>query len=262
VYFAAASLALASVLFIVLMTLFWKTRKEKINQRLLVCAFLWYIITLVPIAGGNAHRWYLYIPSVSISFLSLAVIPDFRDRWRSLIFSGIICIALGAFAVESARQAKIWSEQSRISLSFLQQAKEMDLHEIETFYFANVPFGYKSAFLFTFDSLADAIFLNFGHKPDLRALSYVNMRDGLSLSSTINSGQIAFSLAPDHYGFFIFRPAERHFVRGDKKIQSHGLEISIGPINSARKVTRYEISIPEGLDDPVFYFDGKKIRRY
>ena len=260
--FVIISSVLAFSLSTTFIYLFWKERKEGLNQRLLLFSFFWFLITLIPISGGNPHRWYLYIPSLSISFFAISALHNFDDRKRSIIFSSFICITLCAYSFEAARQTEVWSEQSRISQSFLQQIKENDLHKVNTFYFANVPFGYKSAFLFTFNSLQDAIYFHYGHKPKLHILSFVNLKDSLNLITNISSGRISFSLKPDHYGFFIFPPLKREFVSGDKRIQLHGFEIYIGPINYARKVTHYDILIPETLSFPVFYFDGDKIYKY
>ena len=226
------------------------------RDRALWLGAAWFPITLLPILGGNPHRWYLYLPSAGFCMVLGAI-------WRLLPKRGICAIALLAgllfYARELAHQAQIWSRQSELSEAFLQQAGNLGWGNSETHYFANVPFGYKSAFLFTFDSLTDALELRLGARPDIRILSYVNLSDELRIESARVGDGWQFRLAPDAQGFFLFPPAQRRFA-APTTLKMQGAEIAIQALSSASTASAYQIRLPSPAPGPLHCFDGLRLR--
>ena len=216
----------------------------------------WFPITLLPILGGNPHRWYLYLPSAGFCMVLGAI-------WRWLPKRGICAIALLAglllYGRELAHQAQIWSRQSELSEAFLHQVGNVAWGDSETHYFANVPFGYKSAFLFSFDSLIDAMELRFGFRPDIRILSYVNLTDELRIESAWVGNGWQFRLEPSGYGFFLFPPAQRRFA-APTALQMQGAEIEIQALSSAGTAAAYRIRLPDPAPGPLHCFDGLQLR--
>jgi len=260
-FFAAVFAVFILILSILLIFQFWKDGWKYINLKLMHFSFFWFVITLAPIIGGNAHRWYLYIPSISVSLFVVSILRYSTDKKRNIFLVSFIIIVLGAYSIEAVQQTEIWSDQSKVNQSFLQQIKDNDLHKIDIFYFANVPFGYKSAFLFTFRSLEDAIYYHYGCKPKILILSYINLTNDQQIEASIDTRRISFSLNPNHYGFFIFPPLIRTFVAGNTKMKIHGLEISIGKIDTVGKAFQYTIILPENSNIPFYFFDGNRINR-
>ena len=160
---------------------------------------------------------------------------------------------------ELAGQAQIWSRQSELSEAFLRQAGNLAWGDSETHYFANVPFGYKSAFLFTFDSLADAMQLRFGFRPDIRILSYVNLTDELRIESAPAGGGWQFHLEPGAHGFFLFPPAQRRFA-APTTLKAQGAEIEIQALSPAGTAAAYQIRLPAPALGPLHCFDGLRLR--
>ena len=216
----------------------------------------WFPITLLPILGGNPHRWYLYLPSAGFCMVLGAI-------WRWLPKRGICAIALLAglllYGRELAHQAQIWSRQSELSEAFLHQVGNVAWGDSETHYFANVPFGFKSAFLFSFDSLIDAMELRFGFRPDIRILSYVNLTDELRIESAWVGNGWQFRLEPSGYGFFLFPPAQRRFA-APTALQMQGAEIEIQALSSAGTAAAYRIRLPDPAPGPLHCFDGLQLR--
>jgi len=168
----------SALLLILLLTavkyLIWPFQKSLLREKSFWLGIVWFVITLVPIMGGNAHRWYLYIPSVSLSFLIVAVFRIIHNKPKIIfvfLFAGFLIFS----SAELYRQSLIWAQQSNITENFLRQVKQQGIDKIDKLCFANVPFGYKSSFLFTFQSLEKALFLHYGKMPKIHILSYVNL---------------------------------------------------------------------------------------
>jgi len=247
---------------ILLTVIHFSIRKQWLSffkKRMLHLSIIWFLITLLPIIGGNAHRWYLYIPSVSVSFLLVAL---WQSIQRKSFFYVFLLIFLVFYPVELLRQSEIWKRQSEISSKFLDQIRDLNLNESEIYYFANMPFGYKSSFLFTFHSIVDATSFYFGFKPDIRVLSYVNLSDKLTIEKQIERTRLRFRIQSDAYGHFSFPPAQRRFKSKDEVMNVQGVRLVINTLSLARTVGQYEIHWPEENFHPLYYFDGDRIQLF
>ena len=119
-----------------------------------------------------------------------------------------------------------------------------------------MPFGYRSAFLFTFDSLADAVELRFGHRPDIRILSYVNLTDELRIESARIGSDWRFRLEPGAHEFFLFPPAQRRFAASPPTLGIQGVRVEIKALSPANTAAESRIRLPHPQLGPLHYFDG------
>lgn len=237
----------------------WPSRKSILKDKLIWIAVLWFIVPLLPIMGGNAHRWYLYISSFSLSLMVVALWQLAVGQTRRRVLCVLIAGFLICCAAEVYRQADIWAEQSRISENFLEQVAQLDIPNMDSAYFANVPFGYKSAFLFTFESLEDALSLKFGKRPDLKIITHVNLNDDLRITVNETPDRINFSMASDPFAYFIFPNLQRRFESPKTSIDYQECRISLKSLSSANLVDAYQLDYPPNVRSNLFYFDGKSI---
>lgn len=219
---------------------------------------IWICVTLLPICGGNPHRWYLYIPSFGLSILIAALVEVTYQKKQKifLIFLGLLLLI---YSIEDVRLSTIWSKQSDLTADFLKQVDAEKIYNKERIYFANIPFGYKSSYLFTFNSLQEAIEYNFGRSPEIVPISYVNVDDDIQISSSLYNGNINFKITPNHYNFFLLSANERRFDHLEVK-NKQGALVKINVIAKNRKIADYTITIHEGSESNFYYFDGKKIK--
>ena len=226
-----------------------------LSDKILHLSAIWFLVTLLPIIGGNAHRWYLYIPSISLSLFAIAI---WRSVRRKAIFIIVFMACLISYPIELLNQGEIWRKQEKILWNFLDQLRDIGP---KTYYFANMPFGYKSSFLFTYNSAIDAIHLHFGFRPDIRVLSYVNLSDEMDMELKSEGRNPGFRIKSDAYGSFLFPPSRRRFESENTVMKIHGLNIEIDALSPARTASEYQIHwLEPGLRHPLYYFDGERIR--
>ena len=255
-FLAVASVGCALVLAVMHLAI-WRRWRCFYGNPVFLLGAAWLPITLLPILGGNPHRWYLYLPSAGFCMMLAAAWISLRARPLCAV---VLMVGLLYYALELAEQSRIWSRQSELSEEFLQQTHGLGMRPSETHWFANVPFGYKSAFLFTFDSLADAIELRFGLRPDIRILSYVNLRDELRIESARIGSDWRFRFEPDAYGFFLFPPAQRRFAASTPTLGIQGAEVEIKALPPANVAAEYQIRLPSPPLGPLHYFDGLQLQ--
>ena len=235
----------------------WRRWRSFYGDRLFWLGAAWIPITLLPILGGNPHRWYLYLPSAGFCMVLAATWNSLRAR---PLCSVALIIGLLFYASELAKQSRIWARQSELSEEFLQQVHDLGMRSSETHWFANVPFGYKSAFLFTIDSLAEAIELRFGLQPDIRILSYVNLSDELRIESARIGSDWRFRLEPDAYGFVLFPSFRRRFAASTTPQEIQGAEVEIKALSQANTVAEYWVRLPSPPFGRFHYFDGQQLQ--
>ncbi|RYG09413.1 MAG: hypothetical protein EOO07_23915 [Chitinophagaceae bacterium] len=233
-------------------------------------AITWVCVTLLPICGGNPHRWYLYIPSFGLSLLFAAIVENmYKDKSRhrvqathkgkQKILFAITGFLLVIYLLEDFRLSRIWNKQSDVAMDFLAQIKTQEIYKKDHIYIANVPFGFKSAYLFTLTSLQEAIQYYFGQSPKITAVSYVNFDEDIDISVSTDNRKIRFNIVPDHYNFFLLSANERRF--NNLEIQrKEDVLVTINAIAKNKKISDYSVSIPETIKSDVYYFDGKNIK--
>ena len=255
--FLAIAGAVCALALAILHLAVWRRWRSFYGDPVFWLGIAWLPITLLPILGGSPHRWYLYLPSAGFCMALAAA-------WRSLrarpLCAVVLAIGLLCYALELAEQSRIWSRQSELSEEFLQQAHGLGMRPAETHWFANMPFGYKSAFLFTFDSFADAFELHFGYRPDIRILSYVNLDDELRIDSARIGRDWRFRLEPGAYGFFLFPPAQRRFAAAPSSLGIQGAKVEIKALSPANTVAEHRIRLPRPPLGPLHYFDGLQLQ--
>ena len=239
----------------------WRDNLERLYKApLLWLGIVWLLLTLIPMSGGNPHRWYLYLPSAGFG-IAIAAAWESLHHHRKLA-NGFLLILLAIYSVETFRQSYIWYVQHQRNEFFLQEFARQNLHKEKELYFANIPFGYKSAFMFTHSALGEAIKYRYGEAPTIYPLSYLNITDATNLAITENKNVISFSLKPDAFEFFLWNASERRFT-GPELSVIYNLERKLEQVESNnKKISRYSIAVPEHHAVPIYYFDGKKIRRF
>jgi len=233
-----------------------------VRSRLTWLAMAWFFLTLMPLFGGLAHRWYLYIPSASIAVAILAIAQDAK-RKRLLIASTVGACVLGG--MEILRQAHTWQRQNEASEAFFLELERKGLHELPAFYFANIPFGYESAFLFSGSSLKDAMYLRWGKQQEVYALSHLNLTEGTTAQGVISDDRVSIEMQPNPYSFFVFPVGQRRFVSPGEVIRSYGANLTLDTLSPSGTVSHYSIDLPSDTSPrgqaPFFYFDGVEIQR-
>jgi len=232
--------------------------KALLRSRLAWLGLLWIVITLAPMAGGSAHRWYLYLPSAGLSVLLAAAwqcLPPRKHGIAALAVTPIVLVC----AVETARQSRVWRTQSDISRAILADIRTQGIHELDEIYLANQPFGYRSSFLFSFSSLEEAMRVELGRSPRVRVLSYVNLDGSRSLSPTLRGSELHFRTRPNAFQYLMLSATERRF--SDLEVRRVGeVTLAIDELDAAGRITHYHLDVSEITDEPLYFFDGRGIR--
>ena len=252
-----AALSVASICLLV-----WKKNRTFISPGnfWLWFAAAWIFVTLLPISGGNPHRWYLYIPSFGLSLIAAGIIDACSKQHKKKVIVGI-SILLGIYAIETTRLSLIWHKQSEISEAILKQIGEKQLYKKDKIYVANIPFGYKSAYLFTFNSLEQAIEYRFGKAPVIEEINYVNLDDTGDLKYTVKGNTIHFGLTPTHYKFVLLSALERRFEKPETRMVGP-VTITIDRLANNKKISDYTLVIPEDIRQSFYYFDQLEIKTF
>ncbi len=218
----------------------------------------WIVITLIPISGGNAHRWYLYIPSFGLSVLFAVVIDRVKENYQNKLLA-CIGVILCCYAFETYRLSQVWKKQSEITQHILNQIEQKHLYEKQKLYVANIPFGYQSAYLFTFNSLEEAIQYRFGKAPHIEEINYINLDEHSQLKTSIEKNVIHFHLEPTHHYFMLLTAQERRFNHLETRKVSD-IEVGINQLADNQKISDYTLVIPEDLKPDFYYFDQFEIK--
>lgn len=234
-------------------------RSKFIRDPLLWFGLVWILVTLLPMAGGNAHRWYLYVPSAGIAFVIVSLWTHSSSA-RRLPFVVALMMILCIYAAETIRQSIIWHKQSELTERFIQDFEQQGLHKKSQITFANVPFGYKGAFLFSFSSLQEALQVRNGYFPVVRVLSYLNIDDQTKIEVSEAENAITFSILPTAFQYFMLSASERRFA-GLEKRDVYGYQLETTELNASGRILNYKITA-NAEAEPVYYFDGSSIRHF
>jgi hypothetical protein len=221
-------------------------------------AIIWILVTLLPISGGNAHRWYLYIPSFGLTIIVAALIDELSDYKKQIMpcIGALLCV----YAFETYRLSQVWETQSAITETILQQIEEKRLYEKEKIYVANIPFGFKSSYLFTFNSLEEAIKYRFGKAPKIEEINYMNLDENGQVTTSIVKSEIHFSLVPTPHHFMLLTALERRFDSLETRNVS-GIDVKVNRLADNQKISDYTLVIPEQIQPLFYYFDQLEIKR-
>ena len=249
-----------SFLAVALYGVYWITHGQRSQQIYWYCfALLWIVISLLPISGGNPHRWYLYIPSFGLCVFAAAVIDGSLPRRRNIAFA-FISLVLLIYAAETSRLSAVWKRQSDMTQVVLNQIEEQQLYKKQNLYIANIPFGFQSAYLFSFNSLEEAIKYRFGEAPQIEEISYMNLDESSTLTTAVNKENIHFYLQPSPYEFVLLSALERRFDSlADRKIS--GITLTVDQLADNKKISAYSLAIPDNMRASFYYFDHLLIKQ-
>lgn len=253
--------AIASVLALIALAIYiWRpTARSLLRSPLLWLGFGWLLITLIPMSGGNSHRWYLYLPSAGFSLMLAAAWASVAPN-RQLLMRGLAVIILIIYSGESWRQSLIWNHQSELNEYLLsaKQTQEMRTHSRITI--ANMPFGYRSAFLFTHSSFEEALRVRYGSSPKIEVLNYVNLDSQNRIQVEPSTTGVTFKLTPSAYRYFRLRDLRVFFDQTEMLAQGQFI-LQIDELDAAGRISSLSIQLPENVTEPIYYFDGSEFKR-
>lgn len=256
----SALVLLACLLFVAVTVYIWRpTAASLVHSPLLWLGFFWVFVTLAPMSGGNSHRWYLYLPSAGISLI-LAATWAFTQAHRRKLLNLLLILTLVIYSGETLRQALIWNTQSQINERLLSAAETNELRQHEAIVIANMPFGYKSAFLFTHSSFEEALRVRYGSSPKIEVLNYINLDEQNPIGIESTTDGIRFSITPNAFRYFRLRNMQIFFDNKDP--YSHGnFTLQIDQLDKAGRISAYTLQASTPTQVPVYYFDGEHFKR-
>lgn len=255
-----ALVLLASLLLVAAIAYIWRqTAAQLLRSPLLWLGIIWILVTLLPMAGGNAHRWYLYLPSAGLSLIIAAAWPVTITHKRQLL-NLLLVVTLIAYAGETLRQSLIWNKQSQINERLLSDAETHELRQHDAIAIANMPFGYQSAFLFTHSAFEEALRVRYGRGPRIEVLNYINLDEQNPIEVTSSAEGIRFSIAPNAYRYFRLRNLQIFFDKADVYAQGD-FKLRIDQLDSAGRISAYTLQLPAQTQLPIYYFDGEHFKR-
>lgn len=216
---------------------------------------LWIFITLAPMAGGNAHRWYLYLPSAGLSVvLAIAwqMLPERRLRLAKAAFALVVLV----LATETMRQSLIWKTQGELTQALLSDIRKQGIDKLDDIYLLNQPFGYRSAFLFSFNSLEEAMRVTFGQSPRVHVLSYINLDETNSLQLKTGDNTVEIRLEPTAFRYVMLSAMERYFTQPETR-RLGDITLVVNSLDRAGRIREYHLIFDQPPSKPLYYFDGK-----
>lgn len=251
---------LTSLLCIAAVSYIWRpTAVGLVRSPLLWLGIIWIAVTLIPMAGGNAHRWYLYLPSAGLSLIFAAAWPVTTDRKRTLL-NLLLAVTLVIYAGETLRQSLIWSKQSQINERLLSETETHELRQHEAIAIANMPFGYQSAFLFTHSAYEEALRVRYGSSPRIEVLNYMNLDSENLIEVKTAADGISFSITPNAHRYFRLRNLQIFFDKADVYTQGD-FTLRLDQLDGAGRISVFTLQLPEQAQIPIYYFDGTSFRR-
>lgn len=243
-----------------LVLLFWPARRALWREPMIWLGAVWLLLVLLPMAGGNAHRWYLYLPSVGLSFMLAGVMRAGYGRVRRQLALVALGLVLVFYAAETLRQSLIWDQQHRVSEAFFSAVERSGLLDEEEAALANVPFGYRSAFLFSFRSLEDALHQRYGEIPRLYFTHYTNLEGTWTVDVQAGEQGLTFTQTPSAFGFFLLPPAQRRVppMADHKAGDWHIVVLETTPAGHIRQL---QVQSRTDSPTPLYYFDGSDLIR-
>lgn len=255
-----ACVATTGLILITLAIYIWRqTLGNLLRSPLLWLGLGWLFITLVPMAGGNSHRWYLYLPSAGFS-LMIAVAWEHTSLNRQTLLRVVLGLLLVIYSAESLRQSLAWNQQSDINEYLLSEPLTQELRAQESIVIANMPFGYKGTFLFTHTSFEEALRVRYGKSPHIQVLNYLNLDDENKIDAVNLPGGAIFNIEPTAYRYFRLRDA-RIFLPHDETDSQGEFKLHIEKRDAADRIQSLRLELPGQLNTPVFYFDGEQFKR-
>jgi len=229
------------------------------------------LVCLLP-ALGRIHRWYLYLPSATVS-LGVARVWFCTTRQghvRQRVLATAFALLVAYYGVVLAREARFWREASRLSDGFVQELRPLVDRAPGRVYVLNVPAAYdppgglggKPLFAF---GLGVALEMQ---TPGRKAAgvpvvaNHVWVHDTESLRPTVEAaGHDHYRLSVSGGGYFSFHgPGTGSlYSRDGRSVLPGRLETPWGWMQVESK-RRLELRIDLSEDDQVLAYDGVSFR--
>lgn len=258
-WFIALTLLAGLVLATIIVYIWRPTASSLLRSPLLWLGVVWILVTLIPMSGGSSHRWYLYLPSAGLSLIVAALWPATYTHRRQLL-NLLLAVTLMIYTGETLRQALIWHKQSQINEHLLSEAETQELRQHAAIAIANMPFGYKNAFLFTHSAFEEALRVRYGSSPQIEVLNYINLDEQNPLAIESIADGIRFSIVPNAYRYFRLRNLQMFFDAPDLDAPG-SFTLRIDQLDKAGRISSYTLQTPSPAQIPVYYFDGKGFKR-
>jgi len=274
--FTSVAIAISAALCVLLWILI--DRKKVLQFRHYKFAFsgiALFIITLTPTMAGKPFRWYLYLPAAGLGFFLIffySVLKQNRIVAGSIFFGITLCV----MSIGLLQRTRGWQEQHMASTSFFTAFTQSEAMEHDDVILLNVPLGYKNAFVLPHLTIACAMRLLYNKDIHVDILTYIHLSDSTAVTVQKNLATTTFSLQPDHYQFFYFRTFDLHLAKhsavtkpvllAKRKLPTgesytrQGCTVTIGQTGKAGVARSFSVDVTNATR-PVFYYDGKHIRR-
>ncbi|AQT59741.1 glycosyltransferase family 39 protein [Cellvibrio sp. PSBB023] len=219
----------------------------------------WILVTLIPMMGGNSHRWYLYLPSAGLSLMMAAAWPETSGHRRTLL-NLLLAVTLLVYSGETWRQSLIWHTQSQMTERLLSEAETIELRQYPEIAIANMPFGYQSAFLFTHSAFEEALRVRYGSSPRIKVLSYMNLDVQNPVKLSRSAHEVSFTISPNAFRYFRLPNQQIFFTKPDVYPQGD-MTLRIDQLDAAGRISAYSLLLPVNDVVPLYYFDGERFIR-
>lgn len=257
--FIALTLFACALLVAVILYIGRSIATHLLHSPLLWLGVIWVLITLLPMSGGNSHRWYLYLPSAGLSLIMAAFWSLTYAHGRKML-NIFLALTLFIYTAETFRQADIWHKQSQINEHLLSEQKTQELRKHAAIAVVNMPFGYKSAFLFTHSAFEEALRVRYGSSPRIEVINYLNLDDQNPIHIENSAEGVRFSITPNAYRYVRLRNLQIFFAQADVYTQGD-FKLRIDQLDNAGRIRSYTLQAPINTQIPVYYFDGMDFKR-
>jgi hypothetical protein len=257
--FVAAATA-ASLILIALAIYIWRqTAANILRSPLFWLGLGWLLITLLPMSGGNSHRWYLYLPSAGFCMMVAAAWTNVPLD-RAALLRVVLTVMLIIFSGESLRQSLAWNQQSAINEDLLSETHTEELRNHDAIAIANMPFGYQGTFLFTHSAYEEALRVRYGKSPRIQVLNYLNLDAENTVAIAPSPTGATFTITPTAYRYFRLRDLRIFFAQNETDTQGE-FKLQSNKLDGAGRIVSLSIEVPENSAVPLYYFDGRKFKR-
>lgn len=123
-----------------------------------------------------------------------------------------------------------------------------------------MPFGYRSAFLFTHNAFEEALRLRYGSSPSIHVLSYMNLDKHNPIAVSGAAQQVSFAVSPNAFRYFRLPNQQIFFAHPDIYPQDN-ITLRIDQLDSAGRIREYTLLLPAQHPMPIYYFDGERFVR-
>jgi hypothetical protein len=247
-------LAGAAVVVLVVPSLVVATRGTRGRWTPFVFGALWFAAAILPCLGLLQRRL-LYLPSVGAALMASSLV--FVPRRAGRLLGGGVLLALAAlYGLGWNGRARDWEEAGALSRAYLASLDaELPEGAEGEILFVQLPWGYRSALLFTHDSIGEAIRMREGRPRTIRVLSRVVLEGGAEYASEAEwagEGVLRCRIRPGRYRTFVIGSPEGNARKTGRlppgtKVEGNGFTTIVRGVDETGRVTEIEVELDAPL---------------